>query len=220
MIVKLVTTDYPMFLPKSEGRSDGVHVSSIIRCIATEQGILTPEWAEELSLVDVRTITDPIAILRISIGLAIEQYYIPHILSAYGVVDHPGELLYDGVYMSPDGEDESVIITLDEANLFCRVHEVKATYKSTKTVGDFSTQWMWMAQVKAYCIARGTRYAVVHVWFMCGDYTFPIKPVREVWEFEFTQEELDDNWSLLADYKREFEEMTRIENDHIRRLGE
>lgn len=226
MIVTVNTDSYPLFLPPSKTpRSEGTHVSSIIRCIATEAGILKPEWAEELSLVDVRTITDPTAILRISIGLAIEQYYIPEILLHYGVVDHPGEKYYDGVYMTHDGEDESVIITLSEYNLSRklrrRVHEVKATYKSTKTVGDLSSQWMWLAQLKAYCIAIGTRFAVMHCWFLCGDYKFPIKPQRVVWEIEFTQEELDENWTLLADYKRDFEYMLALEEEHrVRQIYE
>jgi len=219
MIVNVVTDSYPLYLPPPKTpRSVGTHVSSIIRCIATEMGILKPEWAEELSLVDVRSITDPIAILRISIGLAIEQWYIPEILRTYGVIDHPDELLYDGVYMSPDGEDESVIITLQDYLLLTRVHEVKATYKSTKTVGDLSKQWMWLAQMKAYCIAKGTRFAVMHCWFLCGDYTYPISPKRVVWEIEFTQEELDDNWNLLADYKREFE-LLMVMEDEARLMG-
>jgi hypothetical protein len=223
MTVIEATDNYPMFLPQPKTpRSPGVHVSSIIRCIATEAGILKPEWAEELSLVDARTITDPVAILRISIGLAIEQYYIPEILSHYGVLDHPGELHYDGVYMTHDGESESVIITLNErgknhVGVYQRVHEVKATYKSTRTVGDLSSQWMWLAQMKAYCIAKGTRFAVMHCWFLCGDYKYPIKPIRLVWEIEFTQDELDNNWNLLADYKREFEVLMVMEADLLRR---
>ncbi len=207
MIVKDVTHQYPLFLPAPKApRSNGVHVSSIIRCIATEAGILKPEWADELSLVDVRKIGDETAIIRISIGLAIEQWYIPEILSHYGIVDHPEEMKYEGVYMNHDAEDESVIITLNEPSMLVRIHEVKATYKSMRTVGtDLAKQWMWLAQMKAYCKAKGTRWAVLHCWFMCGDYTFPIRPQRLVWEIEFTQEEVDNNWQLLADYKQDFE---------------
>jgi hypothetical protein len=202
---RIITPDFPLFLPPPvTPRSDGVHVSSIIRCIATEAGILKPEQAEELSLVDVRQITDPTAILRMSIGLAIEEWYIPKILSRYGVIDHPGEMLFDGVYMSHDAEDLSVIITLQQ--LAMRVHEVKATYKSTKTVGDLTDErnWMWLAQIKAYCLALGTRFAVLHVWFINGDYTWPMRPHREVRELEFTQEELEDNWQDLKAYERRF----------------
>ena len=43
----------PIIIPPPKvARSQGVHVSGIIRCIATETGILKPEWAEELSLAD------------------------------------------------------------------------------------------------------------------------------------------------------------------------
>ena len=98
-----------LHLPKPLApRSVGVHVSSIIRCIATEQGILKPEWAEDLSLSDVREITDPVAKLRINIGLAWEEHYIPLVGN---IVDHPGEMQVDGIYMTHDGESVDVIIT-------------------------------------------------------------------------------------------------------------
>ena len=197
-----VTEQYPLFLPAPKSpRSSGIHVSSLIRCIATETGILKPQWAEELSLVDVREITDPTAILRINIGLAWEQHYICDILSQYGVMDHPTELELDGVYLTHDAESVSVIITLGKAVAHLVCHEIKATYKSTKTVGDLTTQWMWMTQIKAYCKALKTTHAVLHILFLCGDYTYPITPVREVWEIEFTQEEIDENWTLLTDYR-------------------
>lgn len=187
--------------PSKTPRSPGVHLSSIIRCIATEQGILKPEWAEELSLVDVRTITDPVAILRICIGLAWEEWYIPNVLRPQmGVVDHPGELEVDGIYMTPDGESVSVIITLVE-NWFSVVHEVKSTYKSIKTVGNLTEQWMWLAQIMSYCRAMKTTHAVLHALFLCGDYTWPQRPQRRQWSIEFTQEELDQNWGLMTDYR-------------------
>lgn len=206
MVTRVVTDQYPLFLPEPlSPRTDGIHVSSIIRCIATETGILSPKFAEELSLSDIRIITDPDALLRINIGLAWESHYIPQILSRYGVIDHPGEMECDGVYLSHDGEDLSVIITVEDAPLTYapRIHEVKATYKSTKTVGDMTGQWMWLCQLKAYCHAKGCNRAVMHVLFLCGDYKQPIRPVRQIWEIEFTDEEILDNWKLLMDYKVE-----------------
>jgi hypothetical protein len=193
--------EIPLWLPESKTpRSPGVHVSSIIRCVATEYGILKPEWAEELSLVDVRTITDQVALVRISIGLAWEEWYIPNILSpSMGVIDHPGEREVDGIYMTHDGESISTITT-DKRNHYA-VHEVKATYKSTKTVGDLESQWMYLAQMKAYCQALRTRWAFLHCLFLCGDYTFPIKPLLRCWEVEFTQQEIDENWQMLRQYR-------------------
>lgn len=190
-------------LPAGAPRSIGVHVSAIIRCIATEAGILKAEWAEELSLVDVREITDPVALLRINIGLAWESHYIPML---EGVLDHPGEMQVDGIYMTHDGESVDLLLTekaFDYKKLEVRrvVHEVKATYKSTKTVGDLSSQFMWLAQMKGYCKGLNTRFARMHVLFLCGNYKFPISPQLKVWDVEFTQEEIESNWELLRDYR-------------------
>ena len=43
----------------------------------------------------------------------------------------------------------------------------------------------------------------MHILYLCGNYKFPIQPVREVREITFTQAEIDDNWSLLTQYKDE-----------------
>lgn len=204
-------TEIPIVLtlkPPKTPRSVGIHVSGIIRAIATERGILKPEWAEEISLADVRTITDQTAILRISIGLAWEEHYISTHLEELGVLDHPGELQVDGVYMTHDAEsldDITDVIITDRRRFEVIVHEIKATYKSVNTVGGLTGQsnWMWIAQCLAYCKAVGTRFAKLHALFLCGDYTWPIKPKLKCWLIEFTQEEVDTNWDLLHSYMLE-----------------
>lgn len=203
--------DVSLTLPKGHPRTPGLHVSSLIRCIAAETGILKPEWVEDLSLVDVREITDFTQVLRILIGLAWEVMYADTIKDS--VLDHPGEVCVDGVYMTPDGESVSVVRVENGVEIYdVVVHEYKTTYKSTRTVGDLSTQWIWLAQIKAYCKAKGTRYAQVHCLFLCGDYKFPIKPDFRVWFVEFTQEEIDRNWDLLMDY-RQMREQEELETD-------
>lgn len=196
----------------SAGRSEGLHVSAIIRCLATEHNILKPQFCEELSLLDIKDMSriGIIAQLRIQIGIAWENYYIPTLKD---VMDHPGEMCLRGVYMSPDGKgvrplyipedlDLSVSAFITPRNLkyVIKIVEVKATYKSTKTVGDMSTQWMWLAQLKSYCKAAGTRFAELHALFLCGDYIRPISPKLIIYHIEFTQQELDDNWTLLTEY--------------------
>src|SRR5271170_5002963 len=110
--MKVTPVSVQLFLPPPPApRSKGVHVSNIIRCMASDMGILKQWWAEELELTDINEITDPVAMLRICIGLAWESWYIPQILSQYGVVKHPGEMKVDHVYMTPDGESVDVIIT-------------------------------------------------------------------------------------------------------------
>lgn len=189
-------------------RSQGVHVSNIIRCIATETGILRPEWCEELALIEVgpsRRFDDPVVALRISIGLAWEEWYIPRILGPEGVIDHPGEYQVDGIYMTPDGEELSQVIIDGRRKSRIVMHEVKATYKSLNTVGEtvetLQTQFMWLAQIKAYCKAAGTRFADLHVLFVCGDYSYPIRPMARRYRLEFEQWEIDENWGLLTAYR-------------------
>lgn len=114
-----------------------------------------------------------------------------------GVVDHPGEMEVDGIYMSPDGESIATVF-MDKA--ISVIHECKATYKSTKTVGDLTKQWMWLAQIMAYCKGANTTTAMLHVLFLCGDYKFPITPQLRCWKIEFTQDEIDTNWELLRNY--------------------
>jgi len=205
MIVREIAA--PVALPPSKTpRSQGIHVSAIIRCIAMETGILKAQWVEDLSLVDVREITDRTAVLRILIGLAWEQLYIPEILGpTMGVTDHPGEMCVDGIYMTHDGESVDVLITDRTRRRYAYAtvcHEVKATYKSTKTVGNLEGQFMWLSQIKAYCKGLNTRFAVLHVLFICGDYSFPITPQLKCWEIEFTQDELDESWELIVGYLR------------------
>ena len=209
MRYKEVTVD--LFLPEPRvPRAKGTHVSGIIRAIALETGILKPEWAEDKSMSDSREITDPVAVLRMNIGLAWEEYYIPTFLGPLGVKDHPDAMCVDGVHMSPDGLSTDVIITKHIGQLKGKrtpvIHEVKVTYKSVNTVADLSKEFIWISQIKSYCKGKGTRHAQLHVLFLCGDYKFPITPQLRVWAIEFTQQEIDDNWSLLIDYKEENEE--------------
>lgn len=205
-IVEETVTDFQ--LPDtSAGRSAGVHLSSIIRCIATETGILKPEWCEELSLVDIRDMSKlPIqAQLRIHAGFAWESHYIPLLKD---VVDHPGEMHVDGIYMTPDGESLDVIITQKppyKPAHRMKIHEVKATYKSVNTVKGMNpksrSNWMWLTQTKAYCKGANTTLADLHVMFWCGDYKWPITPQLRIYHLEFTEKEIEDNWTLLTEYR-------------------
>lgn len=200
-------------LPESKvPRSPGIHVSSLIRGIALETGYLDAKWAEDHSLIDVRQITDPVSILRICIGLAWEEWFIPQLPE---VADHPGEMQVDGIFMTPDGETITTILTLKGQKPTIAVVEVKATYKSLKTVAprlvtgdpsdpdDLETQWMWVSQCQSYCKGLGCRVAFIYVLFLCGDYSYPITPILLCWRIEFTQEEIDSKWELIRDYRDE-----------------
>lgn len=200
MRTELIPTTIPPPMSRHP-RTPGIHLSAVIRCIATEAGLLKRNVADDLSLVEVGgneewwgRLSEPDR-LRISIGLAWEEWYIPQM--GY-INDHPGEMQLDGIYMTPDGESLDVVLN---HHMLC-LHEVKATYKSTKTVGNLDSQWMWLAQTKAYCKAMGTMRAFLHVLFLCGDYSFPMTPQLRVWRIDYDQAELDENWETMTGYVR------------------
>lgn len=155
----------------------------------------------------------PVEQLRVAIGLAWEKWYLS---SLPDVLDHPGEMKVEGIYMTHDGESLDVIMGEYEEGYLIAIHEVKATYKSINTVQNpFETQWMWATQTKAYCKGmqettgqRCTR-AYLHVLFLCGDYKYPIQPSlgpdksgHHVWRADFEQEEIDTTWDMLMSYVR------------------
>ena len=163
-------------------------------------GILKGEYSDDAkALTDIREITDEVAILRMAIGLAWEEFYIGKILSLEGVSKHPGEMHLDDVSMNPDGE--SVEKWAGTKKTVHVIHEVKATYKSTNRVAEAEKEWMWITQLKCYCKAAKTRYGRLHVLFLCGDYKFPITPQIKRWNIEFSEKELNDNWDLMTTYR-------------------
>lgn len=188
----------------SDERSAGVHVSEVIRCISLEMGILKYELIEEIALLSKKDMSglDIVSQLRIHMGFAWDAYYIPLIP---GVKVHPGEVKASDIYMTPDGVEQSVIITGDgpikRRKPYTKIHEVKCTYKSTNTVGDFRSQFMWISQIKSYCHGYNTTLATSHVLFVCGDYVMPIQPQLIKYHLEFTKQEIADNWSLITDYR-------------------
>lgn len=214
MQITLVPATIPA--PSAEGRTAGIHVSKVIRAIAIEAKILDRKYASNLDLIELGSgiesgwweSLDPVAQIRIAIGMAWEEWYLPKL---EGMVYHPGELQLQGIYMTHDGESLDYVYASPElgedGDLILAVHECKTTSKSTRTVGDLSSQWMWLAQIQAYCKALGARRAYVHVLFLCGDYKYPIQPslgphreMPQLWRVDFTQDELDANWDLLTEY--------------------
>lgn len=205
MLAELVNISLPMPFGE-QPRTEGVHLSGILRKLAILNGSLEIAEPENLDLIEVKgdnlrwwNNLPEDAQLRIAMGVAWEQWYIPRLED---VIDHPGEMCLEGIYLTPDGESISYIyspLLSDEQDVF--IHEVKLTYKSIRTVGDLTTQWLWIAQIRAYCKAKGTRYAFLHVLFVCGNYSFPIKPQRRVWRITFTDLELDDHWDIVVSYR-------------------
>lgn len=180
--------------------------------MAAHNGALKKEWitAEDLSLTEVKDNgfwdrLDPLSRIRMSIGLAWEQWYIPQL---DGVLDHPGEMCVDGIFMTHDGESLDMVLHQGRYIYIPAVHEVKATYKSINTIWhpqhglETAGAWMWITQLKAYCKGLDTNIGYIHGLFLCGDYARPIQPQLRVWRIAFTQAEIDTRWDeIVAEVK-------------------
>lgn len=188
-------------------RTPGVHVSKIIKSLALQKGKLDPKWASgEVGLVEVGDSgqqfwdsLDPPSKLRMSMGMAWEEWYIPQLGD---VVKHPGELFLDNVYMTHDGESLDIVSHEGTEQYAVAVHEIKLTYKSTNTVGDLRREWMWITQTQCYCKALKTNIAYVHALFVCGDYARPIQPQLKCWRVQYDQSELDKTWEEIIGHMR------------------
>lgn len=193
-------------VPTGSYRSCGVHVSQVIRHLAIQKRYLKLDILEGLRLVEADpeewwNRLEPLDQLRMSIGLAWEQWYLPQLGN---VVHQPGEMQVDGIYMTHDGESLDMLLTDRGYQHVLCLHEVKTTSKSTKTVGDLSSQWMWLTQCKAYCKGLKTLIAYIHVLFLYGDYKYPLQPQLRVWRVTFTQQEIDATWDEITREVRKY----------------
>jgi hypothetical protein len=217
MRVDLIPTT--LTLPSGTPRTTGMHVSRIIAAMAVEAKILKTSTAAALDLIELPgqsaewwATLKTVDRLRILLGLAWEQMYLA---TLEGVSPHPGELCVEDIYMTPDGESMDVILTeRGEEGYLLAVHEVKATYKSVKTVDNpFETQWMWRTQALSYVKGLKEKYQVpvgriyLHILHLCGDYSYPIGPslgpskdVAQIWRADFDDAEIETSWELLTDY--------------------
>lgn len=148
-------------------RSNGVHISGIIKHILTTTGYFTKEDASDLMP------------LRMALGMAFEDW----IVGLWPAMKwQPGEKKLDGIFASPDG------LTGD-----C-LEEFKCTWKSIHTRPDILKEKVWMWQLAAYCKMMKLTRARLHVFWVNGSYR-PPAPVYMIYELQFTQAELDQFWT-------------------------
>lgn len=197
-----------LLLPRNRApRTPGIHVSSVIRLLAVRKGHLKIGMTGNLSLmeeVDQEAWWNrlaPIDRLRMSIGLAWEEWYIREQLPE--VVDHPGEMELDNIYMTDDGESLDTVIIEGGTRYKLRVHEVKATSKS---IHELKNEWMWMTQVKCYCKGAQSLDADLHALYIHGNYKYPIQPQIRRWRLTFSQDEIDATWDEILQTVRDYHE--------------
>lgn len=172
----------PDLLPM-QGRSEGFHVSTGVKTLARELGTipqddsgLSTTWAQ--------------------IGCAWEDVVIKYLQRTY-----PGryvvlpELELDGIYGTSDLYDtwEDLIIEIKMAWVSCNQPWKPGQLKK----GQKDKLFRYRSQSMSYCKMKDTRRAQVIVCHVVGDWR-TLTPQYRVWEFEFSQNELDDNWRLIV----------------------
>lgn len=175
-------------------RTAGTHVSSLIRHL--ENTVMKPGQRkpyEELSREERRRMGN-----YTSMGWAFEDIVRRSLRNALAG-------MYGDVYMNPgEIEQDGIIGTPDDLNLeFMAVEELKATWRSSRRnlETDF---WSWMVQMKAYCFMLRLREARLRTFFVNGNYR-ESGPQFKQWHIEFTDKELEDNWKMLTNAKKEIE---------------
>lgn len=177
--MKISPYPFSIRLPESKGRSEGMHLSTVVRDIGLQMGYIPQQY--------VNTEIDPV---RVSLGLAFEDWVFPtqHPEVAY----HPGEMNSDRIACSADG--------VSWFGQDMRVHECKLTWKSMKKEKTLENEWLWLSQTMGYCYVWGTQFARYHIYWVNGDYSRDSPtggPQYKLYDLEFTQRELEDNWTMI-----------------------
>jgi hypothetical protein len=176
------TSDLELLAP-SEGRSEGLHMSDIYT--ALYQRLEPKRYGKPGAPRDMG------GTLRMAVGVAWERY-LEEVLIASGVdAQRPSEqMTSDGVAYSPD-------LLIDGGE---RVGEIKATWLSSRTDPHHPKFAKWLTQAAAYCRAQGTTRCRFYVLHLNGNYADDRNPALNIWDIEFTQEELEANWASLHEF--------------------
>lgn len=219
--MKVIEEPFQLRLPRDGNRSVGIHLSEILRSLAFISKVLDIKYDTPL---------DENNSEMMQLGLALEDY-----LALYQhpeIAFHPGELMLDGIAMSPDGisivdsEDYACTIGVEEGTFI--LHEFKLTRKSSR---DFKESLrmrakkclLWLWQIMAYRYALNKRVegdqvclvAKLHVWFVNGNYSRDDKdpeamPRYKIYRLVFTAEELQENWTMITSHKEQMLESGQL----------
>ena len=177
--MKMTELDKQFPFTGSEGRSDGLHLSTIIH------DFLNMMHGQEESEIDD------------NVRLMFEKGFLwEKVLSrAYAerAVHRPDEIVVDGIACSPDG-----IATEEDGEVV--VEEYKATSRSVTTTPDMVESWMM--QIKAYCYVVGVNVGLFYVLHLNGDYRAVRHPIPKWYRCEFSEQELAENWHMIVGHAK------------------
>lgn len=179
--LKELPVDFSLFPKRIEGedpvRTQGLHLTDIIRDIMEEAGLSKTAsgsmWVEE------------------KLNMAAEVGFMWEDVLSVAMKDRlpcrMGELVVDGVYMSPDG------IEVDSEGPL--LSEYKCVWSSSKR--DPTDNYKWMCQVKGYCHGLGVRSVKMYILYLNGDWKGG-GPEFRCFRIDFTDLEILENWEMIT----------------------
>lgn len=189
IILRPDTIDQLVFDASPE-RTKGLHVSQIIKSICAE---LDPKRFAH---------TDDLPWALFETGFTFERVLEMAFAARLPQIFRPGEITLDGVIMSPDGIDpDGSTFSFRMSGEPSVLEEYKFTKMSSSGAPDSPKFFHWFVQMKAYCLALGTPRARLRALFINGDYRLRDLQYK-VWDIEFTEDELQENWQMLVSHAR------------------
>jgi hypothetical protein len=176
-------------------RTPGLHVSQIIKSICID--IDPKRFTQE---------NERLPWERFESGFTFERVLEVALQSRRADIFRPGEVEKDGIILSPDGIDAagdefSFAATWVPGYVDWVLEEYKFTWMSSREAPDAAKFIHWFWQMKAYCYALETLRARLRVLFVNGDYQGS-GPQYKVWDIQFTERELIENWNMLLGQAR------------------
>ena len=172
-------------------RTPGLHVSQIIKSICID---IDPKRFKQEN--------ERLPWERFETGFTFERVLEMALQSRRADIFRPGEVEQDGIILSPDGidPDGSIFSFATPGDPFI-LEEYKFTWMSSREAPDATKFLHWFWQMKAYCHALQTTRARLRVMFINGNYT-DNSPIYRVWDIQFTERELLENWHMLVQHAR------------------
>lgn len=176
-------------LPDSSIRSDGYHLSQILKWILTN---LDPSTYKQDEIDDgLRALWEIGFIWEDAIADAMARRF--EKVSSRKIVQQ--EVFLDGVYMTPDAFDLK-LWELDEYK-FTRI-------SSDREITDVKFRhWIW--QAKAYLHFYGANVANLIVMHVMGNYRDKSFPIAKRWVLTFSDQEIAANWRMILKAKENME---------------
>ena len=175
-------------------RKEGWHVSEIIR------DLLDTLESRKSGPIDEAMRT------RMEAGFAVERAFedgYRDVVRSEMLGERIDEIELDNIWGSPDG-----VVMVDGKPTI--LDEVKATWMSERKTKPHEVRRYTM-QVLAYLKMLSEMYGVKvrkvrwWVYFVCGDYTYPMKPHAVRYTYEASDQEVEENWQIIVAHKKRME---------------